>query len=333
MSPKVSVVLPVYNGERYVADAVRSVQGQTWRDFELLVIDDGSTDRTAEIVMSLTDSRIRVVRRPHEGLIAALNAGLAMAAGDYIARQDADDQSLPRRFERQIALLDARPELCLVGAHCDVVDEQGRLVKTEEPPDDHDQLVGLLERLNCFSHGSVMFRRAVALQAGGYRPFMRHVEDYDLWLRMSERWRLAVVPEVLYRWRAHGGNVTARYCLEQERQACVARLCARRRRSGREERGEELRARYLLGWGRLDPRPWSNCLWRAAERRLPDGRSFVAPGLLVGALLLNPSNRAALSSLMRVVLPRRWWVRLRARWGDGRSFTRYGEREGRDARS
>ena len=332
MSPRISVVLPVYNGARYVAGAIESVLAQTCREFELLVIDDGSTDSTVRVVRSFGDPRIRVVSRPHEGLVATLNAGLAEAAGDYIARQDADDCSLPQRFERQAAFLDAHPAVCLVGAHCEMVDERGRLVKTELPPADHDHLVRLLERLNCFSHGSVMFRRACALDAGGYRAVMRHVEDYDLWLRMSERWRIGVTPEVLYRWRAHAGNITARHCLEQERQACVAKICARRRRSGLEERPEETRARYLHGWGRLDPRPWSNCLWRAAEQRLTAGRSAAAPVMLIGALALNPANRAALSSLVRALLPRRLWMRLRARWGGRQSYTRYAEGAEHDAR-
>src|SRR5579864_8737730 len=127
MTPKVSVLLAVHDGEPYVHEAVRGVLKQTFREFEFLVVDDASTDNTVAIVDSFADPRIRILRNEHNlGQVPSLNRGLLEARGEYVARIDADDVSLPRRLERQVALLDAQPEVALVGAWMSLVDDSGR---------------------------------------------------------------------------------------------------------------------------------------------------------------------------------------------------------------
>ena len=203
----VSVVLPVRDGERYLREALDSLLDESG-DFELVVVDDGSTDATPEILRSYPDHRLRVVRQGREGLVAALNRGLRETRGATVVRMDADDVSLPSRVERQQAVLDADERIGLVGCGIETIDGEGRATGSWLLPEDDAALRRRLLLRNPFAHGSVAIRRAALGAAGGYRSDYGANEDYDLWRRIAREWRLAAVPEVLYRYREHPEAVT-----------------------------------------------------------------------------------------------------------------------------
>jgi glycosyltransferase involved in cell wall biosynthesis len=207
-SQAVSVVLPVRDGERFLHEAVESVLAQTLGDLELIVVDDGSTDRTAEVLAGCSDPRMRVVTRPREGLVVALNAGVAEAQAPYVARMDADDVSEQERLERQVELLELRPRAAMVATWVKVIDEDGRVLRREVLPSAHEDLARTLLLRNPFQHGSVVVRRGALDASGGYRSVYGANEDYDLWSRLARLGELASVPEALYRYRVHARAVT-----------------------------------------------------------------------------------------------------------------------------
>lgn len=208
--PLVTVLLPVFNGERHLAAAIRSILDQTYTAFELIVLDDGSTDASAAIAESVGDPRIRVVRlSPQVGLSRALNEGLSMARGPLVARQDADDLSEPRRLERQVAALEARPDLALIGCQAWLIDSDGRIIGTVdrclEPLT--VRWYGLLD--NPFIHTAVMFRAAIIRdELGGYdAAFDPYSQDFSLWSRLLDRHPAANLKERLVRYRSSAESV------------------------------------------------------------------------------------------------------------------------------
>jgi glycosyltransferase involved in cell wall biosynthesis len=204
----VSVVLPVRNGERYLREALDSLVAQTHRELEVVVVDDGSDDSTPAILAGYDDLRLRTVRQESRGLVVALGRGVAEARSDVIARMDADDVSLPQRIERQLELLARDHRIGLVACGVETIDEQGRATGSWLlPPDDAALRRRLLLR-NLFTHGSVVMRRSALEGVGGYRGDYGANEDYDLWRRIAREWRLAAVPELLYRYREHPSAVT-----------------------------------------------------------------------------------------------------------------------------
>ena len=202
--PKVSVVMSVYNGERYLRESVESILAQTFTDYEFIVVDDGSTDETWDILNSYTDSRLVLLRNESNmGLPASLNRGLAIARGRYVARQDADDFSFPHRLERQVAYLDAHSFVGIVGTGRVTVSESGEAISVYHMPTSDDRIRAWLLRRSPFCHGTVMARRYLLYETGGYRAALPVTEDYDLWLRLAERCEMANLTEVLYAYRSH----------------------------------------------------------------------------------------------------------------------------------
>lgn len=206
MSPKVTVLMPVYNGEKYLREAVDSILAQTFRDFEFVIVDDASTDGSREIVISYADPRIVLVSNERNlGLTASLNRGLDIARGEYVARMDSDDVSLPERLERQVAFMDANPDVGACGAWSLDIDHAGNVVGSREMP------VG--EELNNFywrrslSHPAAMFRFDRE-DGPRYDPAFRYAQDYDLWFRVRARRRLANLPEHLLLYRVHDESIT-----------------------------------------------------------------------------------------------------------------------------
>jgi glycosyltransferase involved in cell wall biosynthesis len=225
--------MAVFNDERFVADAVTSILGQTFTDFELIVVDDGSRDASAGIVASFHDPRIRLIRQENRGLAASLNRAIEEARGAYIARHDSDDLSHPDRLRQQLELLDVRPRVVLAGTNADVLDEEGELLATSSLPlEDAEMRVSLRTASNPFIHGSVMFRRDVAVAAGLYRPEFKQAQDRDLWLRIAERGELANLPSPLYRWRMRRSNTSTSKFEDQRDYSRLARVCAERRAEG-----------------------------------------------------------------------------------------------------
>jgi glycosyltransferase involved in cell wall biosynthesis len=206
-TPTVSVIMPAYNAKRYVEQAVRSILAQTFRDFELIVTDDGSTDGTLPILQKLAaeDSRIVIISRPNTGIVGALNDAIAKARGEFLARMDADDISLPTRFERQLAYLREHPECVGLGAFVETIDPYDstldRLVhETQHAGIDKELLTG---RGFAIVHPTIMMRAEAVRRVGGYRLQWQHSEDLDLFLRLAEIGQLRNLPEYLLRYRMH----------------------------------------------------------------------------------------------------------------------------------
>ena len=228
--PAVSVLMSVHNGAPWVGDAVASVLAQTAGDLELIVIDDGSTDTTREILARARDPRVRVEHQTRAGLTRALNHALALARAPLVARLDADDLALPERLERQLAFLAAHAEVGLLGTGAREVDEGGREVAVIRPPADDGALRRMLIRRNPFVHSSVVMRRSVVERAGGYDERLPVAQDYDLWMRMSGLAGLANLPEPLVVRRLLPGRVTA--VRDAERLRAETRVRWRAVRSG-----------------------------------------------------------------------------------------------------
>ena len=220
-APRVSVVMPIYNGAEFLALSIDSVLAQTIADFELILIDDGSTDGTAAIIHAYAarDARIVPVAKPNSGIADTLNRGLAVARGDWIARLDADDLMVPQRLERQLAFLAANPDLIAAGSYYEIIDPAGFSHGTRLPlPRTRDELAGFLaarEPLS-FLHPSMMFRRQTALDLHGYDKRTEPAEDVDLFARMLATGApILIQPEVLLRYRVHANTISAKTATKQ----------------------------------------------------------------------------------------------------------------------
>ena len=270
-TPAVSVLMSVHNGAPWVRDAVESVLAQTARDLELIVIDDGSTDATPEILGRVSDPRLRVERQERVGLTRSLNRALALATGPLVARLDADDLALPERLACQRAFLDAHPDVGLLGTGAREVDAEGREVGRVHPPADDAAIRRVLIRRNPFVHSSVMIRRAVLARAGGYDETLPVAQDYDLWLRLGGITRLANLPEPLVVRRLLPGRVSS--VRDDDRLRTEARVRWRAVRRGAYPPWCALYAlRPLLVLA--VPGPWRRALRRARSAR-PGGAAVV----------------------------------------------------------
>jgi len=211
--PKVSVVLAVHDGEPWIGEAVESILRQSLRELELIVVDDGSKDATAEILSGFarSDPRMRIISQEvNRGLIGSLNRGFATARGDYVARQDDDDVSLPERLERQVAWLERRPGIGLLGTDYFRIDGTGRPTLRRPPRADVEIRWRLLFG-NIWCHASMMMRREL-VSTDGNGPYgdWLHAEDYELWIRLLGRTRAATLPEPLVRYRVHSQSICVR---------------------------------------------------------------------------------------------------------------------------
>src|SRR5579883_1018190 len=207
-APQISAILPVKNGAAYIGAAIESLFAQTFADFELLVIDDGSSDETVAIVEGLgkSDRRLHLLRNPGMGLVDALNFGIAAARAPLIARMDADDIALPERLQRQYEYLAAHPDIDAVGTQVHFIDANGaRTGKSSALPQDPAAVAKTLLKFCCLRHPTVTMRKAAAERAGGYRAEFVAAEDLDLWLRLAEHGELANLPEALLLYRLHAG--------------------------------------------------------------------------------------------------------------------------------
>lgn len=238
---RVSVVMPARDAEPFVAAAVESILGQTYRDLELVVLDDASTDGTRRILESFaSDPRVRILDGPGRGLLAALNAVCAGARGEYLARMDADDVALPDRLARQVGFLETHPRVGAVGGAVELIDEHGEHVGAAAYPVRPAEVAAALRSYNCLPHAAVTMRRAAFESCGGYR--LSYTEDYDLWLRMAESWELANLPEPVLRLRSHGARFSLRFVEAQAYGVLLVRAAAEARRAGRTDpldRGDE----------------------------------------------------------------------------------------------
>ena len=212
--------MSVYNAGAFLRPAMDSILGQSVRDVEFVIVDDGSTDESPRVLREYAgrDPRIRLTVRGNKGLTVTLNEGLEQARGEFVARMDCDDVSLPGRFEKQLAFLRAHPEVVCAGGHFELIDEKGRLLTRLRPPADDGTIQALLLRGHtAICHPAAMMRRDAVARVGGYDPHFRTTQDLDLWLRLGEVGRLANVPDVVLQFRQHDGSVSETRREEQRR--------------------------------------------------------------------------------------------------------------------
>jgi len=209
MHPKVTILMPACNAGKYIAEAIRSVLEQTYADFELLIVDDGSTDDTVDVVRGFSDRRIRLLTKEKEGISVALNAGLQMARGTYIARFDADDICLPRRLERQVIFLDGHPAYLIAGSDAEYISENGEhLFHFRCTGHTHREIIDNLYRCCPFIHSAVMYRKEAILRMGGYSRYAHNFEDYFLWVQLLKTGKCCNLPEPLLKVRINPSSVT-----------------------------------------------------------------------------------------------------------------------------
>ncbi len=227
--PRVAVVMTVYNGMPYLPEAVESILNQTYRDFEFLIINDGSTDGTADYLQSLRDARVRLFSQVRQGQQAAAHLGITSTQATYIARMDSDDVASPTRLEKQVAYLDQHPDVGLVGTQITRRGESGSGLMSILPTE-HDQIVDdLMHNRHSMCNPSTMLRRELYFTVGGYWEH-NIAEDWDLFLRLAEISKLANLDEPLLSYRFHTGSINGRRIVEaqlyNEYAAHLARLRA-----------------------------------------------------------------------------------------------------------
>jgi hypothetical protein len=250
-APRVSVVIGAYNGERFLRPAIESILNQTFRDFELIVVDDCSSDTTLQILEEFKDERMRVVRNQRNlGIAETLNHGIALARGEYVALQDHDDMSLPTRLECQLAFLERNAQVGIVGSSCYVINEAGTIGPGWPVKYNDAELRWALLWRCPFFHTSIMVRRRDIEEVGGYSsdPKYRFSEDYDLMSRVAFRHAVANIPQPLGCWRKHETSASHQNVSQQ---AAAARSISQRNIC------------HVLGWDRIDP-----VCWEGVERFL-----------------------------------------------------------------
>jgi glycosyltransferase involved in cell wall biosynthesis/SAM-dependent methyltransferase len=236
VKPKVSVLMSVYNCEKFIEQALRSIYNQTCQDFEVVIVDDGSTDKTADILFNMKDSRTFIYRNSeNKGLTKSLNIGLKLCRGEYVARMDADDVSYPQRFEKQVKFLDENPDCTALGCWCNRIDSKGQIHgaydgRPTKPEDIKRQLLAG----NCVAHATAMVRRASLAEASGYNEKYTYAQDHDLWLRLSEIGQIYNLGEYLVGLRFWPENITAKKSEQQDKCSELAIQEALQRRKGTE---------------------------------------------------------------------------------------------------
>jgi glycosyltransferase involved in cell wall biosynthesis len=207
--PEISVILTVYNGECYISKAIESILTQTFRDFELIVINDGSNDTTSKIIELFSDPRIVYLQNEKNcGIAKSLNRGLCIAKGRYIAIMDADDISMPERFSKQFEFLENNPEIGVCGTWINVIDTAGNLVDNCRYPVSSKVISYLLLFYNCIANPTTMYRKKIVMDVGNYNTEFIASMDYDLWTRIIGHYKFSNMPEFLLDYRIHGGNIS-----------------------------------------------------------------------------------------------------------------------------
>ncbi|TWT90240.1 putative glycosyltransferase EpsE [Pseudobythopirellula maris] len=304
-APRLSVLMTVFNGMPHLPAAIDSVFAQTFQDFEFVVVNDGSTDGTADYLASLDDPRVVVIERENGGTAAAANQGLKSCRGEYLARVDADDISLPTRFEKQVAFLDSHPSVGLVGTQMAALGEQG-VGKSLRLPTSHQAIdQALIEGRHALGHANIMLRTALLKQLGGYWS-LRMQDAWDMMLRMGEAAELANLDEVLHHYRVHSGSLNGKGMRRMRRSIDYACELAHRRRSGRPalsyvQYEAEQDSRPLVSRGLEGINLHARCQYRHALAEIHGGRPLRGYPRIAWAALCSP--RLTAERLVRVFLP------------------------------
>ncbi|BAY08406.1 glycosyl transferase family protein [Calothrix sp. NIES-2098] len=223
IAPKISVLMSVYNGSHYLRESIESILNQTFRDFEFIIIDDCSTDKSWKIITEYSeqDERIILVKNQENlGLTKSLNKGLKIARGEYIARQDADDISLLERLEKELIFLDEHPDVALVSCNLEIINSEGFTIDKWQLACDSNLVAWYLLFYNRLGgHSQFLFRKEVILNLGGYCETFRYSQDYELLCRLAKVGKIAIIPEFLLKYRMHNQAISMHKKLEQE--ACT----------------------------------------------------------------------------------------------------------------
>lgn len=215
-NPKVTVLMSVYDAEKYLRNSVDSILNQTFRDFEFLIINDGSSYKATEIINSYNDSRMRIINNQKNiGLSKSLNKGLSIARGNYIARMDADDISLPERLAKQVNFLETHQDVDVLGSAVQIIGDDEKPSILCQFPTVHGYIKWCLYFYNPIPHPTVMMRRQALERVSGYSSSMIYAQDYDLWRRMSGVARFANLPDVLLYLRKHESNISNSHLIQQ----------------------------------------------------------------------------------------------------------------------
>jgi len=214
----ISVIMPIYNGEQYLRDAVESVLAQSYTNFELICIDDGSTDGTLNILKEYAaiDSRLVIISRENKGLIATLNEGIVRAKYNYIARMDADDISHVDRFMLQVEYLNTHPDVAVVGCAYEYINESGAYISTRKTYNSDFMLKTICLLGSPFAHPSVMINRSILNDDLYYDQRYKHSEDYELWVRLSQKYKFGGINKVLLKYRVLNSSVSRQNFVEQK---------------------------------------------------------------------------------------------------------------------
>lgn len=207
--PIVSVIIPAFNAEKYIVSAVNSILNQTLTDFEVVIIDDGSTDSTYNLINRIKDSRLRIYSRGNKGLAETLRELVSKAKGTYIARMDADDVSLSNRLKLQVAILETDPGVILVGSNVTYIDESNKEIGRSISLTSKKAIRKGMLKGNLIFHPSVMFRKKDYYRAGGYHPYItKYCEDYLLWIEMLKLGEIHILRESLLKYRVHSDSLS-----------------------------------------------------------------------------------------------------------------------------
>ena len=290
----------VYNGASQLGATVESILGQTFQDFEFIVVDDGSTDESAQLLKQFAskDPRVVIVTQPNAGLTNALVNGCQHARGEFIARQDVGDRSLPERFAKQVEYLERNSDVAAVGAGCRRVGPSGEyLGETSRTLTPQQVTRAFLDDGVGISHTVAMYRTNAYRAAGGYRPEFRFAQDTDLWHRISRIGRLAELPEILFEW---GIDIDGISSTSHDRQRTLAMLA--RDSYEKIERGEDdsdvLRDAEQTSWGSI---PQSSVI--SPRAALANAEFFI------GSQLFSVGDRRCRQYLIRAIRQRPFWIR------------------------
>jgi len=234
---KVSVIMSVYNNQDFVSGAIDSILGQTFNDFEFIIINDGSTDETEKIIRRYQkqDDRIVIISQENKGLTRSLNIGIDNAKGEYIARQDADDVSLPQRLKEQVDFLDNNKVIGFAGSSFEMIDEEGIFINFVYIRNQPKKIILRLKHSNIFCHGTMVFRRNLLDKVSGYREFFRYAQDYDLYLRLITNSLPGSVASFLYKKRVSLNSISIQRIELQSAYAELAKTCHKRILKGQDD--------------------------------------------------------------------------------------------------
>jgi len=289
---QVSVLMPVYNCERYLDEAIRSIRAQTFTDFEFVIVNDGSTDGSLNIIRrhAAEDNRIILLDRPNGGYATALVEMARLAKGKYLARMDADDVSLPERFERQVSYLEANVDVVALGMQCERIDAAGSRLGDMPCPLNHEDIdaANLQHGGGGIAHPCALIRREAFECVRGYRPEFEPAEDGDLWMRLAEVGRLANLPEFGLRYRIHPNQTAGR---RLERFVAVERAVRETSlRRGTRHNSERAMHHRNLSWAARDARLYCLATWHAVKYAIRSLRSTIDREPVAGWIASAPES-------------------------------------------